>query len=73
CGADGDVGLPDLDPNNWVVSQQRLYLKALKGMGIKGFRIDAVKHMSQYQIDQVFTSEITSNIHVFGEVITSGG
>lgn len=73
CGADGDVGLPDLDPNNWVVSQQRLYLKALKDMGIKGFRIDAVKHMSQYQIDQVFTSEITANMHVFGEVITSGG
>lgn len=42
-------------------------------MGIKGFRIDAVKHMSQYQIDQVFTPEITANIHVFGEVITSGG
>ena len=29
--------------------------------------------MSQYQIDQVFTPEITSNMHVFGEVITSGG
>ncbi len=73
CGSNGDVGLPDLDPSNWVVSQQRMYLQALKGMGIKGFRIDAVKHMSQYQIDQVFTSDITSNMHVFGEVITSGG
>ncbi|MGD8112188.1 alpha-amylase family protein [Vibrio sp. TRT 17S01] len=73
CGGSGDAGLPDLDPNQWVVSQQRLYLNALKNMGIKGFRIDAVKHMSQYQIDQIFTSDITSGMHVFGEVITSGG
>lgn len=73
CGGAGDRGLPDLDPNNWVVSQQRLYLNALKGLGVKGFRIDAVKHMSQYQIDQIFTPEITAGMHVFGEVITSGG
>ncbi|WP_390902937.1 alpha-amylase family protein [Vibrio qingdaonensis] len=73
CGGDGDTGLPDLDPNDWVVSQQRLYLNALKTMGVKGFRIDAVKHMSQYQIDQIFTADITSGMHVFGEVITSGG
>ena len=73
CGGEGDRGLPDLDPSNWVVSQQRLYLQALKQMGVKGFRIDAVKHMSQYQIDQVFTPEITADMHVFGEVITSGG
>jgi len=73
CGGSGDTGLPDLDPNNWVVSQQKLYLQALKDMGVKGFRIDAVKHMSQYQIDQIFTQEITSGMHVFGEVITSGG
>ncbi|MCW8333647.1 alpha-amylase family protein [Vibrio paucivorans] len=73
CGGNGDSGLPDLDPNNWVVSQQRSYLQALKDMGVKGFRIDAVKHMSQYQIEQIFTAEITRNMHVFGEVITSGG
>jgi alpha-amylase len=73
CGGDGDRGLPDLDPNNWVVSQQQLYLQALKQMGVTGFRIDAVKHMSQYQIDQIFTPEITADMHVFGEVITSGG
>ncbi len=27
-------------------------------MGIKGFRVDAVKHMSDYQINAVFTPEI---------------
>ncbi|KUE81128.1 alpha-amylase [Aeromonas schubertii] len=73
CGGAGDRGLPDLDPNNWVVSQQQAYLKALKQMGFKGFRIDAVKHMSPYQIGAIFTGEITSGMHVFGEVITSGG
>ncbi|MCL9782444.1 alpha-amylase family protein [Vibrio sp. S4M6] len=73
CGGNGDTGLPDLDPNNWVVSQQRLYLQALKDLGVKGFRIDAVKHMSQYQIDQIFTPSIISGMYVFGEVITSGG
>lgn len=73
CGGNGDTGLPDLDPNAWVVGQQRLYLQALKAMGIKGFRVDAVKHMSDYQISQIFTPEITAGMHVFGEVITSGG
>ncbi|NVD07730.1 alpha-amylase [Vibrio sp. JPW-9-11-11] len=73
CGDQGDSGLPDLDPNQWVISQQQHYLNALKAMGIKGFRIDAVKHMSQYQIDQIFSSEITAGMHIFGEVITSGG
>ncbi len=37
CGGAGDKGLPDLDPNNWVVSQQQAYLKALKGWGSRAF------------------------------------
>jgi len=73
CNGESDKGLPDLDPSNYVVKQQRLYLQSLKDMGIKGFRVDAVKHMSNYQINQVFTSDITSGMHVFGEVITTGG
>ncbi|HIF9342766.1 TPA: alpha-amylase family glycosyl hydrolase [Photobacterium damselae] len=73
CGSEGDLGLPDLDPNSWVISQQKLYLHALKEMGIKGFRIDAVKHMSMYQVNQLFSDDITKNMHIFGEVITSGG
>lgn len=73
CGGPGDKGLPDLDPNNWVVSQQQAYLQALKGMGIKGFRVDAVKHMSDYQINAVFPPEIKQGMHVFGEVSSTGG
>ncbi len=73
CNGDNDKGLPDLDPSDYVVEQQRTYLQSLKNMGIKGFRIDAVKHMSDYQVNQVFTPEITAGMHVFGEVITTGG
>jgi alpha-amylase len=73
CGGDGDVGLPDLDPNNWVVSQQQAYLRALKNIGVTGFRVDAAKHMSNYHINAVFNNEIKNGVHVFGEIITSGG
>lgn len=73
CGGNGDTGLPDLTPNHWVVNQQRQYLQALKNMGIKGFRVDAVKHMSPLHINQIFTPEITADMHIFGEVITDGG
>jgi alpha-amylase len=74
CGHDPDKGLPDLteDSNN-VIKNQQEYLKALRKMGIKGFRVDAAKHMSNKQINNVFTQEITNGMHVFGEIITSGG
>lgn len=73
CGGGGDLGLPDLNPNSWVVTQQRNYLTALKNMGVKGFRVDAAKHMTAYHLNQVFTSSITNNMYVFGEIITGGG
>ncbi|WDE13760.1 alpha-amylase family protein [Thalassomonas haliotis] len=73
CGGNGDTGLPDLDPNNWVVAQQQAYLQALKTLGVSGFRVDAAKHMSSYHINQVFNADIRSGMHVFGEIITSGG
>lgn len=73
CGGNGDRGLPDLDPNNYVRNQQRAYLQALKNMGVKGFRVDAAKHMTNWHMNQVFTSSIKSGMHVFGEVITGGG
>ncbi|MEO1573921.1 MAG: alpha-amylase family protein [Pseudomonadota bacterium] len=73
CGGGGDRGLPDLNPNNWVRQQQRAYLTALKNMGVKGFRVDAAKHMTNWHMNQVFTSSIKSGMHTFGEVITGGG
>ncbi|NVJ51861.1 MAG: alpha-amylase [Gammaproteobacteria bacterium] len=73
CGGNGDPGLPDLTDNSWVIWQQRQYLLALKGLGIKGFRLDAAKHMSLAHIQQVFDAEVMADTHVFGEVITNGG
>ena len=73
CGGNGDPGLPDLDANNWVVEQQKSYVKKLKSFGVTGFRVDAAKHMTNYHINAVFTPEIKANVHVFGEIITLGG
>jgi alpha-amylase len=73
CGGNGDTGLPDLDPNNWVVQQQKAYLNALKSMGVKGFRVDAAKHMTSYHLNAVFDSNIKNGMHIIGEIITSGG
>ncbi|MGY0216003.1 alpha-amylase family glycosyl hydrolase [Endozoicomonadaceae bacterium StTr2] len=68
-----DQGLPKLKPNDWVVRQQREYLRQLKQLGVQGFRIDAAKHMEIYHLNQVFTAEIKSGMHVFGDIITDGG
>lgn len=73
CGGDGDRGLPDLDPNDYVRDMQRSYLQALKNMGVTGFRIDAAKHMTTWHINQVFTESIKDGMYLFGEIITGGG
>ncbi|MBM7072491.1 alpha-amylase family protein [Shewanella sp. 202IG2-18] len=73
CGTPPDTGLPKLAYNDWVVSQQQSYLKALKAIGVTGFRIDAAKHMTIEHLNKVFTPKITKNMHIFGELITSGG
>ena len=73
CGGGADVGLPDLTANTNVIAQQQAYLRALKTLGVKGFRIDAAKHMPNYHLNQVLTADIKSGMHVFGELITSGG
>ncbi len=73
CGGSGDPGLPDLSDNDWVISQQRQYLAALKALGVSGLRIDAAKHMTPKQIARIFTPAIIANVFVFGEVITGSG
>lgn len=73
CGGNGDPGLPDLNSNSWVIAQQKAYLQKLKDFGVKGFRVDAAKHMTNYHINSVFDSGIKNGVHVFGEIITSGG
>ncbi|MCD9032181.1 alpha-amylase family protein [Luteimonas sp. Y-2-2-4F] len=73
CGGGGDPGLPDLVANDWVVQQQRAYLQALKDLGVRGFRIDAAKHMTFEHMNRVLDAGIRAQAHVFGEVITTGG
>ena len=68
-----DPGLPKLKVCDYVIEQQRSYLKALKNMGVMGFRIDAAKHMALEHLQRVWTEDITENMHIFGEIITDGG
>lgn len=72
-GGPSDPGLPTLRDNAHVVSMQQQYLKALKALGVKGFRIDAAKHMTLEHLQKVWTDEICHDVHIFGEIITSGG
>ncbi|WP_205963012.1 alpha-amylase family glycosyl hydrolase [Psychromonas sp. SA13A] len=72
-GGGEDPGLPTLQVCDHVINQQQSYLKALKRLGVKGFRIDAAKHMTLEHLKRVWTEEITENMHVFGEIITDGG
>lgn len=72
-GGPKDPGLPTLRVCDNVVEQQKRYLTALKELGFKGFRIDAAKHMSLEHLQRVWTKEICQDIHIFGEIITSGG
>ncbi|USD67662.1 alpha-amylase family protein [Vibrio sp. SCSIO 43136] len=68
-----DPGLPTLKDNDHVVTQQKNYLKALKALGVRGFRIDAAKHMTLDHLTKVWTPDITDGLHIFGEIITDGG
>lgn len=68
-----DPGLPTLRDNKHVVASQQAYLKALKKIGVQGFRIDAAKHMTLEHLRKVWTKEIMEGVHIFGEIITDGG
>ena len=67
-------GMPKVSfESSWILDAQRDYLQALKDLGVKGFRIDAEKHMTPEQLSHVLPPEITNNMFVFGETITPGG
>jgi alpha-amylase len=63
-------GLPDLELNDWVVSQQIICLKALKALGIDGFRVDAIKHVPIEHIKRVFEIPELVDSFIFGEALT---
>lgn len=72
-GGPHDQGLPTLRSNAHVVEQQRSYLLAMKKLGVKGFRIDAAKHMTIEHLKKVWSEDIAHDVHIFGEIITDGG
>jgi len=45
--------LPDFEFNNWLITQQKQYLKELINMGVTGFRIDAAKHLPLNHLNAV--------------------
>lgn len=73
CGEPPDRGLPDLKSSDWVNSQRRQYIEALYDLGVRGFRIDAAKHMTIDTIKNIIPDQIANNAHIFAEIITAGG
>ncbi|MCW5977866.1 MAG: hypothetical protein KIT09_07300 [Bryobacteraceae bacterium] len=77
CGTGGDRGLPDLKDTipdqNWVLDQRKQYIRALFDLGVRGFRLDAAKHMPVGAIRYFVPDEIANKSHVFAETITWGG
>ncbi|AJR06082.1 alpha-amylase [Photobacterium gaetbulicola Gung47] len=72
-GGNEDPGLPTLKCNQNVIKQQKCYINSLKQLGIKGFRIDAAKHLTLEHIQLVWDKHISADVHIFGEIITDGG
>ena len=67
----GNLGdLPDLNDSPWVLLQQRNMIIALADMGFDGFRIDAIKHMTERTIDNFADSDEIASKYLFGEVLT---
>jgi len=67
------VGLPDLDTGKgYVQGKIADYLNDLTNIGVKGFRLDASKHMSAYDIGAIL-SQVNGDPLVFQEVIDQGG
>ncbi|WP_341938388.1 starch-binding protein [Marinimicrobium sp. C2-29] len=67
------VGLPDLDTGAEYVRQTLAdYMNDLIGIGVKGFRLDASKHMSPEDINAI-TARLNGSPYIFQEVIDLGG
>jgi alpha-amylase len=63
-------GLPDLKDSDWVLKQQHLMVQGLVEMGFDGFRIDAIKHLTEHMIDSLADTAAFRELFWFGEVLT---
>jgi alpha-amylase len=76
CGGNGDSGLPDLKQlneaksglNDRVLARQRELLQRLVGMGVSGFRFDAIKHMEPGYF-AALVAGLPKDLLLFGESI----
>ncbi|CAN8062707.1 unnamed protein product [Agarophyton chilense] len=67
------VGLNDLKTESeYVRSTIAQYLNDLIGMGVKGFRIDAAKHMPAADVAAI-VAKLQKPVYIFQEVIGAGG
>lgn len=62
-------GLPDLRDSAWVLEQQHLLVDALVEMGFDGFRVDAIKHITERMIDNIADRPEVRSKFWFGEVL----
>ncbi|MBK8165291.1 MAG: alpha-amylase family protein [bacterium] len=63
-------GLPDLRDSERVLQQQHQMVEALVGMGFDGFRVDAIKHVTERMIDNIADRPRVRDLFWFGEVLT---
>lgn len=63
-------GLPDLRDSEWVLGQQRQMVAAMVDMGFDGFRVDAIKHITERMIDNLADRPEVRGKFWFGEVLT---
>ncbi|MEM1370239.1 MAG: alpha-amylase family glycosyl hydrolase [Cyanobacteria bacterium P01_H01_bin.15] len=64
-------GLPDLKESPWILEQQHKTVTALIEMGFDGFRVDAIKHITEPMIDNLADRPEAKDKFWFGEVLTS--
>jgi alpha-amylase len=63
-------GLPDLKDSDWVLQQQSEMVEALANMGFDGFRVDAIKHLTERMVDSLADNPNFRNLFWFGEILT---
>ncbi len=63
--------LPDLKDNAWVLARQRELFYELQKMGFDGFRLDAIKHLNERQVDNIADQHFLQESFLFGEVLTT--
>ena len=62
--------LPDLSCNDWVLKQHDTVFEKMVELGFDGFRVDAVKHISNKQLGNIMDSDFMKGKFIFGEILT---